>query len=134
MSMVSRSPQEIELAAALVSGGDLRLQLDPLTGLNKYLCAAYPSPQAICFSSCTASPISTAAWQAAHETYARLRATPQQPFQPEALQAEAIATAAALRSTLGLEGIAEVLLTPSGTDATLFAVGLLAAETPGQQI
>jgi hypothetical protein len=134
MSIASRSPQELELAAALVSGGDLRLQIDPLTGLNKYLCAAYPSPQAICFSSCTASPISAAGWQAAHETYARLRDGPQQPFESEALQAEAIATAAALRSTLGLDGIAEVLLTPSGTDATLFAVGLLAAETPSQLI
>jgi hypothetical protein len=132
MSIASRSPQELELAAALVSGGDLRLQLDPLTGLNKYLCAAYPSAQVICFSSCTASPISAAGWQAAQDTYARLLGDPQRPFQPEALQAEAIATAAALRSTLGLDGIAEVLLTPSGTDATLFAVGLLAAETPGQ--
>jgi hypothetical protein len=134
MSIGSRSPQELELATALVSGGDLRLQIDPLTGLNKYLCAAYPSAQVICFSSCTASPISAAGWQAAQETYARLLGNPQRPFQPEALQAEAIATAAALRSTLGLDGIAEVLLTPSGTDATLFAVGLLAAETPGQLI
>lgn len=134
MNTASRSAYELELATALVSGGDLRLQIDPLTGLNKYLCAAYPSPQVICFSSCTASPISATGWQAAQETYARLLGNPQRPFQPEALQAEAIATAAALRSTLGLDGIAEVLLTPSGTDATLFAVGLLAAETPGQLI
>ncbi len=122
------------MAAALVSGGDLRLQIDPLTGLNQYLCAAYPSPQVVCFSSCTASPISSAGWQAARETYTRLRGDPQRPLQPEALQVEAIATAAVLRSTLGLDGVAEVLLTPSGTDATLFAVGLLAAETPGQVI
>jgi hypothetical protein len=134
MNIASRSAQDLELASALVSGGDLRLQIDPLTGCNKYLCAAYPSPQVVCFSSCTASPISAEGWQAAHETYARLRADPQQPFHPDALQAEAIATAAALRSALGLDGIAEVLLTPSGTDATLFAVGLLAAETPGQLI
>ncbi len=134
MGIASRSTQDLELAAALASGGDLRLQIDPLNGLNKYLCAAYPSPQVVCFSSCTASPISLTGWQAAHETYARLRSDPRQPIQPDALQAEGIATAAVLRSTLGLDGLAEVLLTPSGTDATLFAAGLLAAETPGQVI
>lgn len=134
MNIASRSTLDIDLAAALVSGGDSRLRIDPLTGLNKYLCAAYPSPQIVCFSSCTASPISSAGWRAARETYARLRGDPQRPLQPAALQAEAIATAAALRSALGLDGLAEVLLTPSGTDATLFAIGLLAAETPGQVI
>ena len=134
MSISSGATPDTELAAALACGGDRRLQIDPLTGLNKYLCPVYPSPQLVCFSSCTASPISDAGWQAARETYARLCSDPGRPIAPEVLQTEAIATAAALRSTLGLEGLAEVLLTPSGTDAMLFAVGLLAAETPGEQI
>jgi hypothetical protein len=132
--MISRSIEEIELASVLVSGGDLRLQIDPTTGLNKYLCGAFPSAGVVCFSSCTASPISSVGWEAARETYARLRQDPRHPIQPDGLQAEAIATAAAVRSILGLDGLAEVLLTPSGTDATLFAVGLLAAETPGERI
>lgn len=46
----------------LVSGGDARIALDPLTGLNKYACQALPDPGVLSFSSSTASVISEAGY------------------------------------------------------------------------
>jgi hypothetical protein len=113
-----------ELAALLTSGGDRRLELDPYTGRSKYHCPLLPSPNLICLSSCTASPLSVEGWQAAIAMFRRLA-------EGSSVQGEACAVAAGLRRLLELDGLAEVLLAPSGTDATLLAAGLLAAEQPG---
>ncbi len=43
----------------LLAGGDARLVLDPLSGLNKYGCQPFPDPQLLAFGSSTASIIST---------------------------------------------------------------------------
>jgi len=43
----------------LLAGGDARLALDPLSGLNKYGCGPSPDPQLLAFGSSTASVIST---------------------------------------------------------------------------
>lgn len=43
----------------LIAGGDARLALDPLSGLNKYGCGPFPDPQLLAFGSSTASAIST---------------------------------------------------------------------------
>jgi hypothetical protein len=56
----------------LVSGGDARIALDPLTGLNKYACQAFPDPGLLSFSSSTASVISEAAYAAANVLRERL--------------------------------------------------------------
>jgi hypothetical protein len=49
----------------LAQGGDDRLTLDPVTGLNRYGCAPYPRPDVTAFASCTASSISSRAFLAA---------------------------------------------------------------------
>lgn len=56
----------------LVSGGDARIALDPLTGLNKYACQPFPDPTLLSFSSSTASVISEAAYAAANQLRERL--------------------------------------------------------------
>lgn len=43
----------------LVAGGDARIALDPLSGLNKYACRPFPDPHLLAFASSTASVIST---------------------------------------------------------------------------
>src|SRR5271156_2063245 len=53
------------IAGSLISAGDSRLAVDPRTGLNKYLCPAYPAADLICASSCTASPISAGGFRRA---------------------------------------------------------------------
>lgn len=133
MSISTPCPEADDLAAWLVSGGDSRLALDPATGLNRYFCPPRPTSRLACFASCTASPISPEGWRAAGEALDRLRTS----FPPlardpllarDALNTEAATTAAALGSALGIEDIANIFLTPSGTDATMLVTGLLTAE------
>lgn len=47
-----------DVTQLLVSGGDARIALDPVTGLNKYGCRPYPDPELFSFGSSTASTIS----------------------------------------------------------------------------
>jgi hypothetical protein len=49
----------------LVAGGDDRIALDPLSGLNKYGCPPFPDPQLLAFGSSTASVISTESYATA---------------------------------------------------------------------
>lgn len=51
--------------ALLVSDGDARIALDPLTGLNKYGCPVVPDPDLLDFASSTATVISEAGFAAA---------------------------------------------------------------------
>lgn len=56
----------------LVSGGDARIALDPLSGLNKYGCQPFPDPQLLAFGSSTATVISTAGFAAAEQLRQKL--------------------------------------------------------------
>lgn len=58
--------------ALLIAGGDERIALDPATGRNPYGIAPTPEPGVLAFSSCTASPISQAAYTAADQMRRRL--------------------------------------------------------------
>lgn len=49
----------------LLAGGDARIAVDPLSGLNKYGCGPFPEPQLLAFGSSTASIISTEGFSAA---------------------------------------------------------------------
>jgi hypothetical protein len=55
--------------AALLSGGDSRVAIDPHSGTNKYACPPIPAPDLVCFSSCTASPISWRGFERAGDCY-----------------------------------------------------------------
>lgn len=54
-----------DTARLLVDGGDGRLALDPVTGLNRYLCRPFPDPDLLAFGSSTASVVSAAGFAAA---------------------------------------------------------------------
>lgn len=56
----------------LISGGDARIAIDPVSRLNKYGCKPYPDPALLAFGSSTASTISEAAFSAANRLRDRL--------------------------------------------------------------
>jgi hypothetical protein len=110
----------------LVQGGDNRLTLNPETLLNGYGCRPFPRPEAITFSSSTASSISTFAYGVAD----RYR---------EALIVEALRDGIGptlekfaqrirrdiVKQICGGREIADVVLCSSGTDCFLIAQGLV---------
>lgn len=59
--------------ALLVSGGDERIALDPVTGVNQYGCPSHPDPDLLAFGSSTASVISQASFAAVCTLHERLR-------------------------------------------------------------
>jgi hypothetical protein len=126
-------PDLVHLAHQLVSGGDSRLALDPRTGRNKYLCPPLDDPDLVSFSSCTATPISALGRRAAAEALAAL-STGSLARQRAALGEQTLGVSLRLTQHFGVDDLAVALLAPSGTDATLILMGLLAAEQPGRPI
>ena len=122
-----------DLARQLVSGGDSRLALDPRTGRNKYLCSPSDDPDLVSFSSCTATPISALGLHAAAEALAAL-STGSPARQSAALEEQTFGVCLRVTQHFGVDDLAVALLAPSGTDATLILMGLLAAEQPGRPI
>lgn len=118
--------EEDRVVAALLAGGDSRLSLDAL-GLNKYLCPPLPAPATTCLSSCTASPISEAAFERASASFWRIAAAPKLLESTRIRDCED-AIGAAIRDYLGLDPGDQVFLTASGTDGMLLAGCLLALE------
>jgi hypothetical protein len=106
----------------LTDGGDVRLRVDPATGLNRYGCSPRPRPWAITFASSTASSISERGYAAAEELRRRLLAGAN-------AEHETLTIKQRIRAHYGVSD-AEVILTPSGTDATLVAMALVATEQP----
>jgi len=110
----------------LVQGGDTRLALDPKTLLNGYGCRPFPRPEAITFSSSTASSISAFAYGVAEQARQTLLA--------EALR-EGLATAVEkfadslrrgiIKQICGGRSMADIVLSSSGTDCFLIAQGLV---------
>lgn len=119
------------LVSILCSGGDERMDLDS-RGLNKYLCAPWPR-NVIHFGSCTGSQISERGWaaaRAAHETF-RVRAA--EVGVADALQEMGDAIHDDLLHQLKLSDLpdAEVVFTPSGSDAESVILGLIGLVEPG---
>jgi len=110
----------------LVQGGDSRLALNPRTLLNGYGCRPFPRPEAITFSSSTASSISAFAFGVAEQARQTLLA--------EALR-DGLAPAAGkfadllrrdiIKQICGGRSTADVVLSSSGTDCFLIAQGLV---------
>ena len=56
----------------LLTGGDARIAVDPVSGLNKYGCQPFPDPQLLAFGSSTASVISTEGFAVANQLRQKL--------------------------------------------------------------
>ncbi len=115
----------------LIGGGDSRLAVDQRSGVNKYLCAPKPADDLIVASSCTASPITEAAFQRCASTYVDFSTSPSPNLRWAQLHLD---IEARLLAYFGISGQARAVLCPSGTDALLTATMMLASEQPGSQI
>jgi hypothetical protein len=111
------------LEELLATGGDTRLRLDPATRLNGYGCRPYPRPEAITFASSTATSISERAYcRAEAERSALIRAGLRHGLD-RAIDERLERLRHELRDVLGLgHDTADIVFSPSGTDATLHAV------------
>ena len=116
-----------QFIATLISGGDSRVAIDPRSCTNKYACPPMPSPDLVCFSSCTASPISQRGFDRAGECYDAVAGGDR----AERLQSYHRGIEDTLLRHFGAAGLADVILCRSGTDALLTGAALLAAERPG---
>ncbi len=114
------------LEALLASGGDGRLTLNSQDRRNSYGCTLYPRPALLDFGSSTASSISPRAYGRVQAAQAQMwldvvRNDPADIFDDCVEEARHV-----LRRHLGAEG-AEVVFSPSGTDAQLQALFLVKA-------
>lgn len=100
-------------------GGDARLSVDPLTGLNGYGCSHRPRPWAVTFASSTASSSSERGYSGAEAMRQRLLRPANGGDAVEAALADVRRELAALYR---LPPGCVVALAPSGTDGELFAL------------
>ncbi|WP_238985338.1 hypothetical protein [Nitrosococcus halophilus] len=136
---LSRSAEDCEAAVAcaaeglaiaqpterlLTLGGDERLLVRPDLGLNRYGCSPSPRSRAITFSTCTASSISAPGYGSAEAQRRHLFPAALAGRLVDGFVEEMAWARGRLADVLQLEQVsgAKVLLTPSGTDAELFAV------------
>ena len=124
-------PLAAPLRHLLTCGGDERLVLQRPDHLNKYACAPAPQPDLTWYSSTTASPISAVAAQAADAVRRRMLTRAVTRPAPSVLADETGQITARILAHYQVAGLAEAILVPSGTDATLLLMGMLAAEAPG---
>jgi hypothetical protein len=116
----------------LSGGGDPRLTINPATGLNEYGCQPYPCPDALSFSSSTATSISQRAYDRAEKARDELMRSAIELGMETALDTRVEAMRDELRGCLGLSPMsADVVFSPSGTDSQLQAL-LLARARLGQ--
>jgi len=113
-----------------VSGGDSRIALDPASGLNRYLCPPTPDAWLVCLGSCTASPISPEGFAASHRCFDDLiSATGREAVDRHARWEAKIR--AAIGGYFGIDGMAEVVLQASGTDAVAWTAAAIARRAGG---
>jgi hypothetical protein len=118
----------LPLYRLLGSGGDPRLAIDPESGLNQYGCQPFPCPDTLSFASSTATSISQRAYDRASRARESLMRSAIAVGLDEAFDARIEAMRGELKSHLGLSGTAaEVVFSPSGTDAQLQALFLARA-------
>jgi hypothetical protein len=112
----------------LASGGDTRLNLDPVTRLNFYGCRPFPRPEAFTFASSTATSISGRAYAAAEAARETLVRAAMRQGLDAACAAQVDDLRTELLTLLGLAGSGvEIVFSPSGTDSELHAVFLARA-------
>ena len=115
--------QNPALDAALISGSDARLAIDPASGLNPYGCQPWPRADEISLSSSTASTVSPRGYAAARMAFERLERAAGRGHAVPAFAEMADEMRGALRDAFDLPDT-EVILSPSGTDGALQALFL----------
>jgi hypothetical protein len=121
-----------DLDTLLASGGDERLALDPVNGLNLYGHGPTPRPGDLAMGSSTASTISARAYRALAASHAVLAERVRRDGDLAAYRTEVAALRGRLRALLGLAGRkaqADIIFSPSGTDLHLLATAVLAGSS-----
>ncbi|HEY0121960.1 MAG TPA: hypothetical protein VGC14_09385 [Rhizobium sp.] len=119
------------LLACLVSGGDERLDCEPVTGLNMYGHGPSPRPLDLAFGSSTASTISAPAFAAVGAYHAALLREMETHPAADIYAREITRVRTELLHLLGLDDGPEqvdAVMATSGTDLHLFIAALLARE------
>ena len=116
------------------TGGDVRLKIDPRTGLNQYGCSSRPRPWAITFASSTASSVSERGYGGAERARRELlrRAFADGVAGSQAALADRIREG--LIRFYRLPDTARIILTPSGTDGEICALALASLAAPARPI
>jgi hypothetical protein len=114
------------LEVLLTSGGDPRLKLSRSAGRNAYGCTPFPRTNVIDFASSTASSISERAYARANDARSRLWSSIAVQPHIQAFEESVETSRRELRRQLGL-GDAEIVFSPSGTDAQLQTLFLVKA-------
>jgi hypothetical protein len=119
----------IEALALLTAGGDGRITLDAVTGLNRYGSGPMPDAAIAAFGSSTASTISTAAFAAVERLAGRLSEEAARDSEADIYRQELERIRTKLTWLLGLQDAAglKTILSPSGTDLHRIALHLVAA-------
>lgn len=113
------------LPELLACGGDLRIDVDPLTGRNAYGCATVPADGPAGFASCTASTISPRGFDAADQARTALMSSAMLHGLIECFDARVEALRDELKSLLGIaRSGAEAIFTASGSDAQLTVLAI----------
>jgi hypothetical protein len=112
----------------LCRGGDPRLSIDPASRANEYGCLAFPCPNTLSFSSSTATSISQRAYDRASVARESLMRSAIAIGIDAAFDARIEAMRGELKACLGLsQSEADVIFSPSGTDAQLQVLFLVRA-------
>ena len=128
---------DLPVEAVLTSNGDSRLVVDPVSGKNKYGTTPRPRPEAVHFSSSTASSISDYGFLYCdvlrRDLLAHLHESGETVQKLHARLSDAIIGEFGVLAGLG-DGAVDGAIAPSGTDTELLAVMLARAANPEQKL
>jgi hypothetical protein len=110
----------------MTEGGDARLELDPVTGLNRYHSAPRPSG-VLAYSSSTANDISEAAYARVEELLRELGPD----VSPDGYRKRLDHLRLRLRRAYSLPEEVDIVFAPSGTDLEYVALACVAGRAPG---
>lgn len=127
---------ELPMEAVLIAGGDSRLIPDPVSGLNKYGVCPRPRPEAVHFSSSTASAVSEHGFLYADLLRRRLLDQALKTGDAKVIRRRMVnAVAGEILNLLGLtEAEGDAVVMPSGTDAELVSVMVALAGAGGRPL
>ncbi len=103
-------------ARCLTEGGDERIVLDPISGLNAYGCRPFPDPELLAYGSSTASIISIEGYRHADRLRMRLREAAGNDSQAAVYNLETGRIRTELLRLCELPGTTGMIISPSGTD------------------
>jgi hypothetical protein len=116
----------VPLDRLLSCGGDVRLSLDPTSGVNAYGCRPFPCPDTMSFASTTATPISERAYDRVSVARESLMRSAIAVGIDAAFDARIESMRERLKAYLRLSQV-DIVFSPSGTDSQLQALFLARA-------